>query len=221
MVQGDFIDSYYNNTLKTLMGLKWAKQHCLNSRFYFFVDDDYYVSTRNVLRFLRNPVNYPEYLRNPTINFDDVRQMNRANNRKLNQLVDFDLPEEVVLYGGYVMFRRPLRHWFGKWSVSIETYPYHKYPPYVTAGAYVLSNGALKKFYYGSMFVKSYIFDDVYLGILAKKLDIEPFHSDEFWFERKYPYNVKDYRYTVASHDFSDPHELERVWNQQKQAGNA
>jgi hypothetical protein len=32
------------------------------SRFYMFVDDDYYVSSRNLLRFLRNPINYPRYL---------------------------------------------------------------------------------------------------------------------------------------------------------------
>jgi hypothetical protein len=37
------------------------------ARFYAFVDDDYYVSTRNMLRFLRNPVNYPRYLEDPVI----------------------------------------------------------------------------------------------------------------------------------------------------------
>jgi hypothetical protein len=37
-------------------------QFIFQSRFYMFVDDDYYVSTRNLLRFLRNPVNYPRYL---------------------------------------------------------------------------------------------------------------------------------------------------------------
>ena len=66
-----------------------------------------------------------------------------------------------------------------------------------------------------------FIFDDIYLGILAKKLNIEPFHSAQFWFHRKYPYKVRDFTYTVASHEFSDPKELERVWNEQKQAGNA
>ena len=222
IVQGDFIDDYYNNTIKTLFGLKWAKHHCSNARFYMFVDDDYYVSTRNVLRFLRNPANYPQYLQNPTINFDDVQQQNQAfKSRGLNQLVDFDLPQDVELYAGYVLFRRPQRHWYGKWSVSIEEYPFHYYPPYVTAGAYILSTEALKKFYFGSLFVKKYIFDDVYMGILAKKLGVEPFHSPEFWMYRKYPYKVKDFRFTVASHEFSDPEELDRVWNQQKQAGNA
>ena len=71
------------------------------------------------------------------------------------------------------------------------------------------------------MFVKPYVFDDVYMGILAKKLAIEPFHCAQFWFHRKYPYKIKDFVYTVASHEFSNPTELERVWNEQKQAGNA
>lgn len=225
LVQGDFVDSYYNNTQKTLMGLKWAFESCPGARFYMYVDDDYYVSTRNVLRFLRNPVNYPKYLEDPTIDFDDVLSQNKAfegrKGRQLKQMIEFDLPEDALLYAGFVMFSRPQRHWLGKWSITMDTYPYHMYPPYVTAGAYVLSSEALKKFYYGSMFVKPYVFDDVYLGILAKKLDIEPFHSAQFWFHRKYPYKIKDFVYTVASHEFYDPIELERVWNEQKQAGNA
>ncbi len=61
LVQGDFHDNYYNNTLKTMAGLRWAAEMCPTSRFYLFVDDDYYVSPRNLLRFLRNPVHYPRY----------------------------------------------------------------------------------------------------------------------------------------------------------------
>ena len=56
---------------------------------------------------------------------------------------------------------------------------------------------------------------------MAKKIGLEPFHSGEFYFHRK-PYRVrKDFEYVVASHGFSDPEELVRVWNQQKEAGNA
>lgn len=62
IVQSSFHDSYYNNTIKTVMALKWAVEHCPRSRYYMFVDDDYFVSTKNVLRFVRDPVNYPESL---------------------------------------------------------------------------------------------------------------------------------------------------------------
>ena len=131
------------------------------------------------------------------------------------------MPEDVELYAGYVFFPKPHRHKFSKWYISLEEYPYHKFPPYVSAGAYILSNVALKKFYFATYFVKKFRFDDVYLGIVAKKLNIEPFHSDEFWFYRKYPYNLKEFRYTIASHEFSNSREMEKVWNQQKQSGNA
>ena len=57
------------------------------------MDDDYYVSTRNMLRFLRNPVNYPRYLEDPVISFDDIppdsdRQQRRpgGGGRRLQQV---------------------------------------------------------------------------------------------------------------------------------------
>ena len=65
------------------MGLKWAAKVCPEARFYAFVDDDYYVSTRNLLRFLRNPVNYPRYLQDPTIDFDDVLNQNKVGHSML------------------------------------------------------------------------------------------------------------------------------------------
>lgn len=224
IVQGNFIDSYYNNTIKTMMGLRWAAEACPKARFYAFVDDDYYVSTRNMLRFLRNPVNYPTYLEDPVISFDDIPSDTARGpdgRRKLHQVIDFDLPDDAVLYAGFVFHSPPHRHKTSKWYLPLEEYPYHLLPPYVTAGAFVLSNPALKDFYYGSYFVKRFRFDDVFMGLVAKKLEIEPFHCPEFHFYKK-PYTPGHaYRYTVASHGFSDPEELDRVWNKQKEFGNA
>lgn len=220
IVLGDFEDTYFNNTIKTMMGLRWAVEQCPRSRFYMFVDDDYYISTKNILRFLRNPLNYPGYLEDPVLSFDDSQKANFPGGRKLQQLIDFDLPDDVKLYTGHVINSRPLRHKMSKWFVPLEEYPYDRWPPYVTAGAYVLSNEALKDMYYASYFVKRFRFDDIYLALVAKKIDLEPLHSDEFHFDRK-PYTVKGYRYVVASHGFSDPDELVRLWTQQKEAGNA
>ena len=64
-------------------------------------------------------------------------------------------------------------------------------------------------------------FDDIYLGIVAKKLGLDPFHSPEFYFHRKPYRGHSDYEYVVASHGFSDPQEMERLWTQQKEAGHA
>ena len=222
IVQGDFIDSYYNNTLKTMMGLRWAMEQCPSSRFYFFVDDDYYVSTRNMLRFLRNPVNYPKYLEDPVISFDDEEiEKGRNQGRKLTQMIDFDVPEDIKLFAGYVMQTPPLRHKSSKWFVDLDEYPYDLWPPYVTAGAFILSKEALNDIYYGSYFVKKFRFDDIYLAIVAKKVGLEPFNCDEFHFVRPYYQRPRDFQYVIASHGFSNHAEMEKFWNVQRSAGNA
>lgn len=63
IVQGSFEDAYFNNTIKTMMGFHWAVTYCSKSKYYMFVDDDMYVSVKNVLRFIRNPAMYPDYIR--------------------------------------------------------------------------------------------------------------------------------------------------------------
>jgi len=328
LVQGNFMDRYYNNSIKTAMGIRWAAEQCSRARFYLFVDDDYYVSTRNVLRFLRNPVGYPKYLEEDVISFDDdsvqfpkIRQrrshqsdpvsstnildsdatssgdlLNDTDNntdtdqynldydyekdnlekgisdninldinnnvsdnivkdenidgindtisvdnststnikrendsegdvvfrsRNLKQLVDFDLPEDVRLFAGQVFPESsPMRHRSSKWFVTLDEYPFDTYPPFITAGAYILSRAALIDMYYTSYFTKLFRFDDIWLGMIAKKANLEPFHSPEFYLWRK-PYSVRGFRYVIASHGFEDSNELLKIWEEQKMAGNA
>jgi hypothetical protein len=205
LIQADFLDDYYNNTFKTMMGFTWATRYCPNARFYMFVDDDYYVSTKNLLRFIRNPANYPRYL--------------EPIGRRLSQF-DFDLDEAVVLYTGFVFRSSPHRHRTSKWYVSLEEYPYDLWPPYVTAGAYVLSREALLDMYYASFYTQHFRFDDIYVGLLAYKCKIEPFHCNEFYFG-KLKYDPQDYKYVVASHGYEDSKEMLTVWTEQRGLGQA
>jgi len=99
IVKYDFVDEYYNNTIKTMNAIKWASTHCNNSRFYFFSDDDMYVSIKNLLRYLRNPTEYPEYLSK------EVKGIQSKHN----------LPLNVTLFTGYVFHSSPLRHQISKW----------------------------------------------------------------------------------------------------------
>ena len=68
--------------------------------------------------------------------------------------------------------------------------------------------------------MKSFRFDDVYLGILVKKLSITPFHSKHFWRFRE-GRRINDMNFTIASHEFDDMNELEDFWLQQVEFGNA
>lgn len=252
IVQADFIDSYYNNTIKTMIGFKWAMEFCRDAKFYMFSDDDMYVSTKNVLRFVRNPTNYPGYLEDPVFSLKEKKRLRRRslrtseeiftqgthkakdendyeaatrlvvkyNSRKLNQVMDFELPDDVKLFSGYVFVSSPHRHKLSKWYTPLEEYKFHLWPPYVTAGAYILSKDALVDMYYGSFYTKHFRFDDIFLGLVAKKIGIEPYHCDQFYFYKK-DYDVHSYQYVIASHGYDNPRELIEVWNEQRSVGNA
>ncbi|XP_063234706.1 beta-1,3-galactosyltransferase brn isoform X2 [Bacillus rossius redtenbacheri] len=230
IVQADFLDTYFNNTIKTMIGFQWVMNFCMNSKFYMFVDDDFYVSTKNVLRFLRNPTEYPQYLEMPVIALQQFKKSQERTdlqlkeqslklNRRIHQ-IDFELPDDVKLFSGFVFVSAPHRHRSSKWFVTLSEYPFHMWPPYVTAGAYVLSHAALVDMHYGSLYTKHFRFDDIYLGLVALKAGIEPYHCPEFYFYKK-DYSVHAYRYVIASHGYGEPSELAAVWNEQKSIGNA
>jgi len=104
--------------------------------------------------------------------------------------------------------------------VPLSEYPFDYWPPYVTGGAYILSYTTLIKFYYGSFYTKRFRFDDIYLGLLAKKLNIKPFHCEHIYFYKK-QYSINNYKYVIASHGYDNSKELLNVWLEQKINGNA
>lgn len=96
IVQANFIDSYFNNTIKTMMGLTWVSKYCPYSKFYYFSDDDMYVSTKNLIHFIKNSSHYPEYIKKNVPNnnnFENYNKKQLINNQKL--------PDNVVLYSGF------------------------------------------------------------------------------------------------------------------------
>ena len=76
IIQVDVIENYYNISFKTLMGLRWAYENCINAKYFLFIDNDYYLSVKNLLLFLRNPSKYEEYADkhndNATLNRTDL-----------------------------------------------------------------------------------------------------------------------------------------------------
>lgn len=64
-------------------------------------------------------------------------------------------------------------------------------------------------------------FDDIYLGIVALKANIEPLHSEEFYFYKANYIGPQSYRYVIATHGYDDPNEMLRVWTELKASGHA
>ncbi|CAF0884433.1 unnamed protein product [Brachionus calyciflorus] len=53
IVQENFIDTYYNLTLKTIMGLKWVSEFCPMAKFTLKIDDDVVVNTPELIKYLQ------------------------------------------------------------------------------------------------------------------------------------------------------------------------
>ena len=49
VIQENFIDSYYNNSLKTIMSIRWIATYCSRADFVLLVDDDVMVNFRNLI----------------------------------------------------------------------------------------------------------------------------------------------------------------------------
>ena len=81
----------------------WPQLMCPRAKYYCFFDDDYYVSNRNLFKFLSN------------------------------SSASFKTQRDEVLFAGRVQFSSPpVRSWRwavsleGKWAVSLEDYPYNR-----------------------------------------------------------------------------------------------
>jgi len=183
IVQQNFYDNYYNNTLKTMMGIKWINQYCSNSKYYMFIDDDFFLNPRQLMSYLKNNVTTKMY--------DD-------------------------LYGGYVFPNSsPMRHMISKWYITLDEYPYRKFPPFIAAGCYVLSIKSARLFYMASKLIKLFRFDDIYMAILAHNIGIEPMNIENVkYYSPTYEPNLYASN-VIAAHGFKGK-ELSDIWNELK-----
>lgn len=62
IIQGNFIDSYRNLTYKHVMALKWFTYNCANAKYLVKVDDNVFINTPNVYKYLINNTETTEFL---------------------------------------------------------------------------------------------------------------------------------------------------------------
>lgn len=53
LVQGDFLESFHNLTLKVILGLKWSSMYCPGASFIYKGDDDMLVNFEGIVRYVK------------------------------------------------------------------------------------------------------------------------------------------------------------------------
>uniref|UniRef100_A0AC35TFY9 Hexosyltransferase n=1 Tax=Rhabditophanes sp. KR3021 TaxID=114890 RepID=A0AC35TFY9_9BILA len=171
--------------------------------------DQYYNNTFKMVGALHYSKNYCQIEVPFTLLIDDDYYLSPPN--LINELKKH-IPSERLYYG-WKFDSSPFRSGFSKHAISLEDYPYSRYPAYISAGAILLTSQSTSEFYYAIEYVKFFKFDDVYLGIIAYILGINPTHQPKFGFwasDGKYD----DFKSTILAHGF-EPYLLKQRWTEQ------
>ncbi|KAE8603545.1 hypothetical protein XENTR_v10014364 [Xenopus tropicalis] len=121
ILQWDFLDSFFNLTLKEVHFLKWMDIYCKNVKYIFKGDDDVFVSPNNILEFLDGK-------NNPNLFVGDVLQKARPIRRKDNKYYIPTALYNKTFYppyaggGGFLMAGSLVRK-LRKASETLELYP--------------------------------------------------------------------------------------------------
>ncbi|XP_069127440.1 uncharacterized protein [Argopecten irradians] len=175
----DYVDNYYNLTLKTINALNWAETYCPLAEYVLSIDDDVYVA--------------PDLL----INF-----LNRPNIKKT----------ENVFSGHLLVNTEPIRNSLSKWFVTKTEYPFQKYPNYIFGGFVIMSMPTVKQFTKAARYIKLFKFEDVYLGMLAKVVEIEATNNGYVNSMKTFT-SSEAFKTLIASHNYYDPKDLQRAWD--------
>lgn len=191
LIQGRFIDSYRNLTLKTLSMLGWARRFCPQARYLAKVDDDV----------LFNPSALLEYL-------------NRSVETQESELTELYL-------GRVHMQVAPDRNPASKHFMSESAYAGVVFPDYCSGTAYVLSRPALLKLSLAAVAIRlpsPLPPEDVFVGICAHTAGITPTHSPLFSGGPAVPYSRCCYQTMVSVHH-TKPGDMVHYWAEMHSTG--
>ncbi|TNN18357.1 3-galactosyltransferase 5 [Schistosoma japonicum] len=141
MLIGAYYDTYFNLTTKMMFSFRWAKQFCLDQSPLFLFLDD---------DFLLYPKN-------------TIKLVKKLKTLKVKSVA------AGSVYSGNV--ERPKGKFSHRWSLTKHEYPWDKYPPYFIGICYLLGADVVHDASVAMLFTQKLRIDDVYLGIILKRLN--------------------------------------------------
>ncbi|XP_069103646.1 beta-1,3-galactosyltransferase brn-like [Argopecten irradians] len=126
------------------------------------------------------------------------------------------IPEKerkTVFYGKKVTRAIPNRS-DSKWIISKRDFPFHLFPPYLGGGAYLTSYSCALRFVHAFPYVDFLWIDDVYLGIVAHKLNITARHVKQFFTNEDNPSLDKGFFSHFNNHNAND---MVKAWQRSQE----
>lgn len=135
----------------------------------------------------------------------------------INNLLSYlNTANRTSFYGGQMWFASPFRDPSHKHYRSLKQYPFALYPPFIAAGAMLVSVDVAEQFFILSHYTAYFPFDDVFYGFIAKKLNIIPVQMDKILpstdgIPKKS--HTKNHK-IIGSHRFGKLDEVEYIYKQ-------
>ncbi|XP_021358725.1 uncharacterized protein LOC110453864 [Mizuhopecten yessoensis] len=113
-------------------------------------------------------------------------------------------------FGGHIDVQYPQRQKGDKWYVSNQDYPYAIYPPMPSGGFLIMTMNFVIDLHFATQYTRRFIYDDVYLAILAYKLRVRPVNIPKVYVT---PIRLDNglLQNSLAVHGF-DPSALRLTW---------
>uniref|UniRef100_A0A4W4FZL0 Hexosyltransferase n=1 Tax=Electrophorus electricus TaxID=8005 RepID=A0A4W4FZL0_ELEEL len=190
IIMWDFLDTFFNLTLKDILFWEWFSEHCQNARFVFKGDDDVFVRTPALLDYLQKE-----------------EEVHSAPN-SLKKIKDF-------VVGDVIKRANPLRLKSSKYYIP-ESFYKGMYPAYAGGGGVIYSGALVLRLFQVSKRVHLFPIDDVYVGMCLQRLRIVPVDQSGFLtfdFSQEEAKNPCAYHTILLVHKRS-PSEVLKLWSE-------
>ncbi|XP_030388530.1 beta-1,3-galactosyltransferase 1 [Scaptodrosophila lebanonensis] len=200
IIQENFIDSYNNLTLKSVLALKHMSKDCSNSSAFFLkCDDDTFVNVPNLLHFLLGGT-LPLY--NDTLEYYDVlTAMVMSPENRLNAT-------KGIMRGHQFCSARPVSNVTNKWYMPYYMYPKEAYPKYLSGAGYLMSMDVAQGLYKAALNTTLIYLEDIYITALcAEKARVKRQHHPLFSYT--YPRHLCAFKGAITQHEVKDDSMME------------
>lgn len=176
ILQEDFLDTYNNLTIKSVMMLKWISDTRCHEKFKFLVkcDDDSFINIPNLLHYLLGGT-IPLY--NSTVSMYDEKSYKVLNEK--NRLTQ----SSKLLIGFKFCNSKPIASITNKWYMPYYMFPNDTYPNYLSGGSYVMSSDIVPELYTSALSSSLIYLEDIFItGVSAEHAKIRRQHNPLFLF---------------------------------------